>query len=205
MPDGLKTAFCTYCGTEFIVERSSVGRTECGVCDGFGRLVICKACDGSGRCLWDTKGGIASDDLITSLAFRSHCDLGICSACGGSGRWGIGGCPGCGGTGKCPRCHGSGRCPSCHGVGILPTPDGDEVCLVCGGTGVADNDRTRDPSIGRCPACKRMWPEDGCFCPRCGYCKSCPECDAPWVVGRDSCARCGYLKGRPPRSEERGK
>ena len=201
MPGDLKTAFCAYCGTEFIIERSSGGKMECRICDGFGRLEICRACDGSGRCLWDTKGGVPSNDLITSLAFRSHCDNGICSACGGSGRWGLGGCPGCGGTGKCPRCHGSGRCPSCHGVGFLRTPNGNEKCLVCEGTGIADPDKARSPSIGRCPVCKRALPTDGSFCSYCGYCKTCPECDAPWIMGRDSCAKCGYLKGKPPQAK----
>lgn len=170
LPDGLEKAHCVYCGTQILFGRASVGKgLRCPLCEGFGRVDRCRACDGTGRCAWSTVSPGSRHDIFAQ-GYSSHCDNGVCSACGGSGRWNLGGCPGCEGTGRCPKCHGSGKCAACHGVGLLPSPTGSEKCLACDGTGIVDPDKPTDPLAGRCPICKRAWAgPDAAFCSNCGY------------------------------------
>lgn len=91
LPDGLEKAHCVYCGTQILFGRASVGKgIRCPVCEGFGRVDRCRACDGTGRCAWSTVSSGSRQDIFAQ-GYSSRCDNGVCSACGGSGRWNLGG------------------------------------------------------------------------------------------------------------------
>ena len=187
-----------YCGTQIIIGKIDTERIPCKVCSGYGRVDICRACNGSGDCTWWTRSpGFRSKDIL-ALGFSSHCDDGRCSACGGSGRYMLGGCPGCDGTGQCPRCLGTGKCPACHGVGSIPNPNGYEKCDTCGGIGLIDAgapEKPEPPIVGRCPDCGNQLHDDDVSCPHCGFIRRpCPGCGAPWVPGAGFCAKCGFGK-----------
>jgi len=192
LPEDLKKAHCMYCGTEILLAKTGVvQKVVCRVCDGFGRIDFCPVCDGRGRCIWST----TSTGGIEMLGYSAECVNGTCSACGGSGHYALGGCPGCGGTGKCPRCYGTGKCPACHGVGFMPSQNGADKCLVCDGTGMVDADAHDLLTSGRCPDCKRVMPEDRVDCWNCGFKKNpCPNCGAGRITGSLSCSKCGFGK-----------
>lgn len=192
IPEGLQKAHCVYCGTQIFV---ALRKVKCKVCDGIGRLEICRACDGKGRCTWETHSAAHRSNDILMLGYSSYCLDGMCSACKGTGRYMIAGCPGCGGTGQCPRCLGTGKCLACHGVGLMPDVKGTEKCLSCDGTGFVDPEAPELPSLGRCPDCKRVWRENEPSCWHCGYKRNhCPGCGAPWIQGRLWCEKCGFGK-----------
>jgi len=197
IPEGLQNAHCVYCGTQVFISHK---RTKCKVCDGLGRLEICRACDGKGFCTWQTNSpGVRGNDFLM-LGYSSACIDGMCAACKGTGRYLLGPCPGCEGTGKCPRCLGTGKCLACHGMGLFPDTRGAEQCLSCGGTGFVDPGAPELPSLGRCPDCKRVWREDSPHCWYCGFKRNhCPSCGEPWIQGRLSCVKCGFGKNQKQR------
>jgi DNA-directed RNA polymerase subunit RPC12/RpoP/ribosomal protein L40E len=193
LPSDLKTAHCVYCGTEILLAKTGVShKVECKMCDGFGRLDICPVCNGRGDCKWSSSYTGGRND-ITMLSFSAHCDKGVCSACGGSGRYFLAVCAGCGGVGRCPQCLGTGKCAACRGIGIIPNPRGADKCQACEGTGLVDIEAHADPLAGRCPDCKRVSQGDRRDCWYCGFRKNlCPKCGATWVTGLLYCRRCGY-------------
>ena len=200
LPESAQKAYCMYCGTEILVGRPEAApKVQCKICEGFGRIDTCKACNGTGHCTWSTRSpGYRGNELLM-LGFSSQCIDGTCSACKGSGRYMLGGCPGCGGTGQCPRCFGTGKCAACRGVGFFPNPNGLDVCSACGGTGVASLPSPTPPAskpLTRCPNCAKELDEDISVCPNCGYIKRvCPSCGAVWVAGAMFCRKCGFGKG----------
>jgi DNA-directed RNA polymerase subunit RPC12/RpoP len=205
LPDNAQHLYCMYCGTQIFVGRADVARRiECNVCDGYGRVDICRACNGTGRCSWATRGSSTRNDIFT-LGFTSYCDGGTCSACGGTGRYFLLGCPGCNGTGQCPRCLGTGKCPACRGVGSIPNPKGYERCRTCHGTGLIDpgEPKSREvPLVDRCSECGKELHDENPFCPYCGHTRrKCPQCDAVWKVGATWCPKCGF--GKPQARDER--
>ncbi len=199
LPEDIERAFCSYCGTQFVFDRGgSSKKIQCRVCDGFGRLDICSACDGTGVCSWRIHGGGLRDNDILKLGFTTHCSDGECYACDGTGRWGLSVCPGCNGAGRCPSCMGTGKCSACHGRGMIPGPNGSEACLACDGTGLMDADSAVDISAGRCRVCKRPWAAGGSYCAHCGHIERCPQCGARWEGGSERCGKCDYTRGSVP-------
>ncbi|MEW5747542.1 MAG: hypothetical protein AB1793_01965 [Candidatus Thermoplasmatota archaeon] len=196
-PADLDKAHCMYCGTQVIIGR---GRTECKVCDGFGRIDVCKACGGSGKCTWSVSSNAhGHNDFTSILAYGSvsYCVNGYCYACKGKGKGGsLSACPFCGGTGKCPRCLGTEKCPACRGLGVLPGPSGSMVCPGCGGRGYVEGDpQPRAPAAEKCPNCGRTMARGTCFCEGCGFGVACPRCGMIWPRGSLMCPRCGYHRG----------
>lgn len=193
--------FCKYCGTTIRMPTSDRShKAACSICVGAGRLDKCPACNGSGKCSWFTDSiGHRVGELFL-MGYKATCQSGKCSACGGSGRYKLGACPGCRGTGQCPRCKGTGSCTECHGNGKVPNPKGAEKCKACGGTGTMGPRVTKPheqfgslspPS--RCPACGGKWPKDLVLCPTCGYAKRiCPRCGEAWPPGAMTCRKCGF-------------
>jgi hypothetical protein len=194
-----------YCGTQILVgESETFHKVQCRVCEGYGRVDVCRSCSGTGSCSWSTRSSGARNDIFT-IGYSAHCVDGACSACGGTGRYALRGCPGCEGTGQCPRCLGTGKCAACHGVGYIPNLNGTENCKNCGGTGMMDpGSHTREGSntpvgapllTGTCPGCGKKWNEELAICPHCGYIKrQCPGCGAAWVTGGMFCSKCGFGK-----------
>jgi len=204
MPEGSQKLYCMYCGTQIIVGKVDSERIQCNVCQGYGRVDICRACSGSGNCTWSTRSpGYRGRDIL-AIGFSAYCEDGMCSACGGSGRYMLGGCPGCNGTGRCPQCLGTGKCQACHGVGNIPNPNGYERCNVCGGSGLMDAGSPKSPeppTIGECPQCGKMLHDDNPTCPHCGFTRrSCPGCGAPWVPRATFCGKCGF--GKSPEQQK---
>jgi len=194
-----------YCGTQILIgESETFHKVQCRVCEGYGRVDVCRSCSGTGSCSWSTRSSGARNDIFT-IGYSAHCVDGACSACGGTGRYALRGCPGCEGTGQCPRCLGTGKCAACHGVGYIPNPNGTENCKNCGGTGMMDpgshtNEGSNTPAgapllTGTCPGCGKKWNEELAICPHCGYIKrQCPGCGAAWVTGALFCSKCGFGK-----------
>lgn len=177
-PEGMESAYCMYCGTQVLIGKAAATSrlVECTVCDGVGKVDVCRVCKGSGNCTWSVKGSSTRQGL--TLGFSSHCENGTCTACKGSGSYGMSGCPGCNGTGKCPSCHGSAKCPACRGMGVLPNPAGTVECPSCGGRGVRSLDAGGASSVpGKCPSCGRQVQPDWNKCPNCG-------CMVRWNTGR---------------------
>lgn len=199
LPDNLTKAHCMYCGTEVLVQRGGSYKVECKVCDGFGRIDVCKACNGTGKCTWYASSSYHGHQDITALmayGSGSHCVEGICSACEGRGSGSsFSSCPFCGGTGKCPRCLGNAKCTACRGLGVLPGPSGSQTCPGCAGKGYVEEDPPKASVLSRCPECGKSMDNETCFCSRCGYARACPKCGASWPKGSLLCPRCGFRKG----------
>ena len=172
IPGDIDKAHCVYCGTQIIIGRAGQGRVECMVCDGFGRIDVCRACNGTGKCTWYMSlPSHARNDLYSlSYGSQSHCFHGNCSACGGrpSGS-SFGSCPFCGGTGRCPRCLGTAKCSACRGIGVIPGPSGSQVCPGCGGKGYLEGEPLKAPELGKCPECGVPMAQDMFFCEHCGF------------------------------------
>ncbi len=192
MPENSPRAFCKYCGTRILIGRMGTESVRCSACDGFGRVDMCRACNGSGTCSWSTRspGG--------SVGFSAHCEDGICSVCHGSGRHRYGGCPACNGTGKCPQCLGTTKCQACHGLGNFPSPGGQEECGVCHGAGVIDAGKPAGVAAvltDKCPDCGKPIHDNNTQCPHCGFVRrKCPQCDELWVPRALYCQKCGFGK-----------
>lgn len=199
VPDDSHRLYCMYCGTQIILGKiDSPRKIECNVCDGYGRVEICRACDGSGDCTWSTRSsGFRSDDIFM-LGYVARCDGGICSACNGTGRYKLGACPGCNGTGRCPQCLGTGKCMACRGAGAIPNPQGHSACENCHGTGLMEpgsSPKPKKPLPDKCINCGGMLRPNDSYCPFCGYVKRrCPQCDSLWVEGAPWCEKCGFGK-----------
>lgn len=198
LPSGAQRLFCMYCGTQIIVGRTdSEARIPCKACQGYGHVDTCRACGGTGLCTWSTRGSSTRQDILV-IGFSAHCEEGICSACHGSGRYALAGCPGCNGTGKCPQCIGTGKCRACNGVGNIPNPNGYDTCNVCGGTGVIDAGSPKasePPSVSSCAYCGEELHDDDPQCPHCGLVRrKCPSCGEMWTPGAMSCQKCGFGK-----------
>jgi len=198
LPEGSQRLFCMYCGTQIIVGRvDSEARIPCRACQGYGRVDTCRACNGSGQCTWSSHSSGARNDIFM-LGYTAHCEDGICSACGGSGKYALAGCPGCNGTGKCPQCLGTGKCHACNGVGNIPNPNGYETCGLCNGTGMIDAGAPKGsvPSaVDKCPSCGKELHDDNPQCPYCGFLRrKCPSCGTMWVPGTMYCQKCGFGK-----------
>ncbi len=195
LPSGIQRAYCTYCGSEILISKLvGVVKVPCGTCGGAGRVDVCRACNGTGRCTWFTNSpGERHQDLL-AIGYSAHCDNGVCSACNGTGRYNIGGCPGCQGTGRCPKCLGSGRCAACHGTGRLANSSGNETCPECGGDGIVERNQPSAAERGLiCPECKRPWVQGQTYCKYCHFKRNlCPKCGAVWITGTLSCRSCGY-------------
>lgn len=169
-PEGMEKAHCMYCGTLIMIGKAaeSSRMVECTVCDGMGKVDFCRACDGSGVCNWSTKSSGTQQNILM-LGYSAYCQDGTCSACSGTGRYMLSGCPGCEGTGRCPRCHGSGKCPACRGIGFMPNPNGSSNCPSCGGKGVRSLDGKSQPSNPAiCPSCNQRVEPGWSRCPNCG-------------------------------------
>jgi len=215
LPENAQKAFCMYCGTQILVgESDTFHKVQCKVCEGFGRVDLCRACGGTGNCTWSTRSSGARNDIFT-IGYSAHCVDGACSACGGTGRYALRGCPGCEGTGQCPRCLGTGKCAACHGVGYIPNLNGTDTCKNCGGTGMMDpgshtpagaNAPAGAPLLtGTCPGCGKKWNEELAICPHCGYIKrQCPGCGAAWVTGAMFCSKCGFGKAADQQDAQAG-
>lgn len=199
IPEGLDKAHCVYCGSLVLVRESSSNGRECKVCQGYGRIDVCKACDGSGKCSWyDVSSAHVRGDVYVWAKYgvEARCDEGRCSACGGlpSGD-AFSPCPFCGGTGRCPRCLGTAKCPACRGVGVIPGPSGSDKCPGCGGTGQLEGAPPKPQELSACPECGRLMTAEECFCGNCGFVNACPRCGSGWAEGSLICPWCGYKKG----------
>lgn len=199
IPEDLSKAHCMYCGTQILVHgMGDSRRVECRVCDGFGRVDICKACNGTGRCTWTSRHPGVLVNGIPVTTYKSHCEDGRCSACEGSGKRFLAPCPACDGSGRCPSCLGTGNCSACRGFGAIPSPRGDTKCQACEGTGMVDVDskkRSWQPLVVKCPECGEEMGEEDSVCPNCGYIgRKCPQCDTPWVHKATYCSKCGFGK-----------
>jgi hypothetical protein len=199
IPGDLDKAHCMYCGSQVIVRKSYSGSLECKVCDGFGRIDVCRACNGSGECTWYTSSTAhGQNDITAYMAYgtESHCADGYCSACKGHGSGSaFSSCPFCGGTGKCPRCLGTMKCSACRGIGVIPGPSGSQVCPGCAGKGHLDGEAPKAPQMDGCPDCGMPMAPEMFFCSRCGFSRGCPKCGAAWPKGSLMCPRCGFKKG----------
>jgi len=199
IPGDLDKAHCIYCGTQVLVSRSGSAVLECNVCDGFGRIDVCRACNGSGDCTWYMSSSAHGRNDITSyMAYgtESRCVGGTCSACKGKGTGSaFSDCPFCGGTGRCPRCLGTAKCLACRGIGVIPGPSGSLVCPGCGGKGHLDGDPPKAPEMDVCPQCGQAMDKEMFFCSRCGFTRGCPRCGSTWPVGSMLCPKCGFRKG----------
>ena len=205
LPENSPKAYCMYCGTQILVGRVGASLVKCKGCEGFGRVDICRACSGTGNCSWSTKSpGYRSNDLMM-MRFSSHCEDGMCSACHGSGRYKMGGCPACNGTGRCPQCLGTAKCQACHGLGNFPDPYGYEECKLCHGTGTIDAGTATwvaPPIVGACPDCGKALHDENPQCPYCGFVRrKCPGCGEMWVPGKMFCEKCGFGKAPPEESK----
>jgi hypothetical protein len=198
-PADLDKAHCMYCGTQIIIGRTGHHSAECKVCDGFGRIDVCRACNGSGQCTWSmTSSAHAHNDITAMVAYgsSSYCVDGHCYACKGAGRGGaMSACPFCGGTGKCPRCLGTAKCSACRGIGVIPGPSGSQVCPGCGGKGHLEGEPPKAPEMDECPECHAPMGKDMFFCQRCGFTRGCPRCKSAWPKGSLMCPKCGFKKG----------
>jgi DnaJ-class molecular chaperone len=195
LPEDLKKAHCTYCGTEVIVAQAiTKQKVQCPMCKGSGRLVVCSACHGKGTCNWSISTPVQTG-MSTTLVV-AHCSNGRCSACGGTGQIFIAPCSACGGSGICPECRGSGECITCHGLSMIPNPRGNIVCKTCGGDGVVDPGDVQEPDVKDCPVCGAPWTQDGLYCQKCGQPKDCPRCGLPWKPKASFCSNCGWRAGR---------
>jgi len=219
LPENAQHLYCMYCGTRVYVGRADVDqKVECNVCDGYGRVDICRACNGTGKCTWYTRApGHRGNDLL-SIGFSSTCDDGTCSACNGTGKWRLGICPGCGGTGKCPRCFGNGQCLACRGAGSIPNRQGYERCGNCEGTGMVDPGevkKRKSPVASECSQCGNIVvtcamcggqiQDKSPVCPNCGHARrKCPQCDAYWVLGATYCRSCGFGKAQASSDSAQG-
>ncbi len=198
LPANVDRAHCLYCGTQIIVHEARPDRTECKVCQGYGRVEFCIACGGSGKCTWYSAiSGYARNDIARlSSPSSSHCIDGRCAACGGSGSLSfVGACPFCGGTGRCPRCLGNSRCIACRGLGFIAGPASSSVCPGCGGKGYLRGTPPKAPALDKCPDCGTSMDADMYFCPRCGFVRGCPRCKAAWPKSSPLCPWCGFKKG----------
>ena len=198
LPEGVQHLYCMYCGTQIIIGRADAeARIPCDACHGYGRVDICRACDGTGDCSWSTRGSGARQDIFM-IGYSAHCEDGMCSACHGSGRYGLSGCPGCNGTGRCPQCLGTGKCDACHGQGSFPNPRGYDMCSVCHGSGMIDAGAPKGtaPSIAAtCANCGQLLSDGNPQCPHCGFVRrACPQCGEAWAAGYDYCRKCGFGK-----------
>lgn len=198
IPGDLDRAHCVYCGTKIIIGGGG-DKVECKICEGFGKVDVCKACNGSGTCDWSRPASsIRNNELLTFISFGSgaYCENGICSACNGSGTGGIGiTCPFCDGSGKCPKCYGTGKCPACRGIGFIAGPTASQKCGACNGTGLLDVKDYSGHGSDRCSVCMKPMPADMFFCSFCGHGRACPRCKNPWPKGAASCPKCGFRKG----------
>ena len=201
LPADLRKAHCLYCGASILIGAADAQKAECRICDGYGRLDVCRACGGKGKCTWVRYADGIQD---TSKAIfiqkgESHCVEGKCSACNGTGRSELNlSCPFCQGVGNCPICFGTGKCPACQGVGAHPNPRGSEVCYACNGEGMVDIERAAIRWGERCAVCNRSLVPDGSFCAYCGRAKKCPKCSKEWEEPSDRCKSCGYVRGTKP-------
>lgn len=198
VPDNLDKVHCLYCGSQVLIRKACHGKLECKVCDGFGRIDVCRACGGSGDCRWRVSSPPGQSDFGIYIAYgsESHCDHGRCSACRGRGSAGLlGSCPFCGGTGKCPWCLGNSRCSGCDGLGVLRGPSGLLICPGCGGKGYIEGEPPKAPKLDKCPDCGLLLTDDMFFCPRCGFVRGCPKCLSAWPRGSMMCPVCGFRKG----------
>jgi DNA-directed RNA polymerase subunit RPC12/RpoP len=101
IPDDLKKAYCTYCGTQILIDKEV--KVEAAV--------ICPDCNGTGRC-------IPHKDVYGVTVYTCH-GTGRCPACAGMGKIGNSVCSLCNGSGKCWNCGGTGKCPRCGGTGRI--------------------------------------------------------------------------------------
>jgi DNA-directed RNA polymerase subunit RPC12/RpoP len=201
LPSDLRKAHCVYCGASIIVGADGSQKAECRICDGYGRLEVCRVCGGTGGCGWvmcvDRVLDVQRATFITKG--DAHCDRGKCSACEGTGMSSANiPCVYCGGTGSCPKCHGTGHCPACRGVGTTPNPRGSDVCYLCHGDGMVDIKRADLRWGDRCPVCKMSILSEGNFCSHCGRGNRCPRCGKDWGSSGGMCESCGYERGTKP-------
>ena len=199
VPGNLETAHCVYCGAKILIARGSA-KVPCKTCDGHGRVDVCKACNGTGKCSWYTHWpSSGNNSLPLGSSSRSECHDGVCSACGGKGQVSglgvFGTCVYCGGTGRCPKCDGTGKCTQCRGAGFLSGPNASGRCGACGGTGLMDVRDYENPGPDRCPICHTKLPADWSFCSFCGHGKACPKCGKPWPKNSKTCPSCSYQRG----------
>jgi len=199
IPEGQDKMHCIYCGSQVFVRKSHPGGQECKVCDGFGRIDICRACNGTGKCTWYMSSSAhGNNDFTSMMAYgsQSQCVKGYCSACGGKGQGGsMSACPFCGGTGKCPRCLGTAKCSACRGIGVIPGPSGSLVCPGCGGEGHLDEKPPEPPELDKCPECGKAMGPGMSFCANCGHSRACPRCGSAWPKWSPLCPWCGFKKG----------
>jgi len=201
LPSDLRKAHCLYCGASVIIGVDGTQKAECRICDGFGRLETCRACKGEGKCSWKKVIDHLIDHATATYMTKgeSHCDKGLCSACGGSGKNSLNvSCPYCNGTGSCPRCLGTGNCPICKGIGYVPNPKGDMKCYMCHGDGIVDIEKADKRWSERCPVCKMTLVTDESFCSHCGRAHKCPKCGKEWSGAQDKCGSCGYERATKP-------
>ena len=101
--DDLRKAYCTYCGTQVIIDKEV--RTEIAV--------ICPYCEGTGKCT-------PHKDTFGTMVYTCY-GTGRCPACAGTGKIGKMLCGLCNGSGKCWSCDGTGKCSKCGGSGRITT------------------------------------------------------------------------------------
>lgn len=201
LPSDLRKAHCVYCGASIIIGADGMQRAECRICDGYGRLEVCKVCGGSGGCGWSKSLDMTFDLQRVTYINKgdAHCERGKCSACAGTGKNKFNlPCVYCNGNGFCPRCLGTGMCSACRGVGTTPNPRGSEVCYMCNGDGLVELQKADIRFGDRCPVCRTSLLSDGSFCKNCGLARRCPKCGKEWTGEGDSCPACGYRRGTKP-------
>lgn len=145
-PNHLDKAFCSHCGSEFIVAdddyetHKTKPSNTCAYCRGSGEIrcsgmrtgtvksyfrtyeLFAESCSGTGKCIV-----YCYPEKVEPIT--NYCNHGKCSWCKGTGRIFFRTCRFCDGTGNCPFCHGSGKCTICNGKGEIR-------CKVCDGRGV---------------------------------------------------------------------
>jgi RecJ-like exonuclease/DNA-directed RNA polymerase subunit RPC12/RpoP len=201
VPSDLRKAHCVYCGASVIIGVDGTQKAECRICDGFGRLEVCRACNGTGVCGWLKVGAQVRNHRTATFITQgdAHCENGKCSACNGTGKSDIDiSCAFCDGRGNCPLCYGSGKCPACHGVGVIPDPKGSEMCYACHGAGIVNIERANIRWGERCPVCRVSIAPEGSFCTHCGKAHKCPKCGKEWTGSSEECESCGYKRGTKP-------